>query len=317
MLNWTLPRQLHLQHKVYNLLLPTLRTWTYKPWNNVWVQPWKKAWKKVWNLWQLHWNRHWLFLHRYLLLLSVPPILPSHQNLRLLFQLQHQRAHQWKPNHLYHLRILPSSNNLPKIVWDLLWQGRKGPQEDPDPEGGEDQGPMSYPKQDTMIQLQRKAITCQDTKDLNIWAPRSATRLIGILHLPIHRQPTLHQLQVERETTQYFEDPTLFNKFIKMTDLLYTKKNQKNVITEEVIHQDQPLQAIQKNLWSAWSRDQEPEAHPHTNPDRDPMLPHLDQSHSVRSLAGKQTMDGTNQKFLHQKRSLNPYSWISHRLKSK
>ena len=59
MLNWSHPIQLHLQHKVYNLLLPTLRTWTYKPWtykpwNNVWVQLWKKAWKKVWNLWQLH-----------------------------------------------------------------------------------------------------------------------------------------------------------------------------------------------------------------------------------------------------------------------
>ena len=73
-------------------------------------------------------------------------------------------------------------------------------------------------------------------------------RLIGTIHLPIHRQPTLYQLQVERETTQYFEDPTLFNKFIKMTDPQYTKKNQKNVTIEEVTRQDQPLQAIQRNL---------------------------------------------------------------------
>ena len=52
--NWTLPSQLHFQHKVCKLLLPTLRTWTFKLWHNVWVQPWRKVWKKVWNLWQLH-----------------------------------------------------------------------------------------------------------------------------------------------------------------------------------------------------------------------------------------------------------------------
>ena len=73
-------------------------------------------------------------------------------------------------------------------------------------------------------------------------------RLIGTIHLPIHRQPTLYQLQVEKETTPFFEDPTPSTKFIKMTDPQFTKKNQECVTIKEDLRQEQPLQAIQRNL---------------------------------------------------------------------
>ena len=86
-----------------------------------------------------------------------------------------------------------------------------------------------------MSQPQRKTHTLQDIEDHNF-----STLQIGILHLPIHSQLMLNQLQAEIDTIQYFEEPILFSKFIKMTNLLYTRKNLKDVTPEEAIHHPKP-----------------------------------------------------------------------------
>ena len=86
------------------------------------------------------------------------------------------------------------------------------------------------------------------------------------------------------KTIQSTEGPILFIKFTQILDLQYTKKSLESVTTVEVTHQDQPLQAIPKNLKSALSRDQEQEGHLLTHQEPDLMLLQLDKSHYDPSL---------------------------------